>query len=1582
MANQNPYHVRLAISQYRGQFRAELFTEDLGDTTGKLLPALSTVDIQLSGKTMDEKARFKFTEASFQELRDDGVPDDIVERLEDGLETQTFFSKAGLDDLLEKNQFAAEYKNLIVKHATQVITLRQLVETYLREESQNVPCSLQELGLTLFKNIFGEGDNSRKWEQILKKQSPERPIRLLLDTATDDVWDLPYGLLWDPEGKSYLFLPKGGHLKIQYVRIIRRFPPRLLTLFQKIKAKEKVKVLVAAAEPGNVIHVKAKKYAEQLVEELSGSGVFEVSCCYSVRSEKNLEYCHLTLPDIERSLDQKFDILHLIAHGYADKEKNVGGVLLCQKDGSKYEIPANDFAAICKGKLQIAFLQVCHASETGGRGGFGGLAEQLLDPTSGDLAAVVASLYPVRIAESTMVAKDFYRRIADNEIPDAALTMARGTLGETAWPGAFLELWVRPGTLPDTGTFGNFQFPRPYRGLARFEERDREIFYGRDAEIYDLLKIMSAETVVAIVGDSGSGKSSLLQAGVCARVRRDGLLNQTDWRIISLSPGAMPAKNLLLALGGQTPDLFWNVALQQAFAQIRQMVQPFLLVFDQFEELFTLCDNPAERQAISTMLAEAVRQPSNRFRLILGMRSEYLGAVATLPGLNELITRPWVLKFPDAKNVRAMIEQPATYHGYTFETGLLDTILTDPLLTPGAAPLPLLEFALERLWLKAVECGSQEFTMSHYTDIGGLSGAIAHHADEVYDDLSRRFHDAGDAARRMAETILSVELVTTNMISGELKHTRQPRPRKELEKETNNPELARKVIDRLVGERLLTLRRNPNNLDDALVDLAHEVLLTRWEKLQEWLVLDSDERIMKKALQKDLEKWNLGMPDVSARSPQLLPKPEVAKEYLNWVDSRHGWSGNPPPTLGSDLQKEFVKTLREMLRLEAEAEAKRRRQEEEQRQRELEAAQKLAQEADARRVAEEHARHEADQRAEETRALLAKNYWRNAVNARKIGDWLESIHFLALAAQKESTLSQQVRSARFSIQHDAKSVFLLNQWDSPGDYATFSSDGRFAFIWSYSGGARLCHIANGASVMEYQGRVDNARFSSDGKLLLIWHGQSDHEMIHLWQITDGPSGLAVRQLPEQIIPGKVIICSPDGNKLLIRGKETIQLWQITNDSPPLQILMEQGGPGGSGTFSPDSRLLLTWAAGKREVRLWDSVNRTSHVLTIPIEGGFEYTKAAFAPDGKTILTWEDQGDLKLWSINDDSTVRHSFSKKYEKGVVGATFSSDGQQILSWSRDGTLRLWRLMQPHSPAGSPEPPEVVLMKHEGLAHASFSSDDHLILSWSDDGMARLWHAADGSLAILPMKHGGAVQTAIFNQERRLIFTWSAGVMRSWQMLQDNPRAVQISEYRQEGKNTTPWLREHKISAKGAIFSQDESQILTWDENDIARLWWTKDGSFAAPPMKPGQAVKGAAFSQDGELILTWGSGWIQLWHKFGFLAVLPMIHEGDISAAFSQDERSILTWDWDKTARLWDISVDYDFPQKHLLLLVEVVTGTTMDDLGNVTALSPEAWQQKRVEYIERAEEHLKTCQYQDANIYLKQKSMWMTTNSDNF
>jgi WD40 repeat protein len=850
-----PYHVRLAISQYGESFRAELFTEDLGDTEGDLLTEL---------------------------------PPSIAEWV-----------------------------------------------PYLAQGADLPPDAARQLGKDLFAALLGQPENAKKWSEVLTQAARKgQSIRLLIDATTEAVRDLPYGLMCEPHDDWFLF--RGGKkTSVEFVRILRRCSPRPLNL------RERLRVLVAVAEPTSPdvppfdAATRLQKFAAAVHKDIDlfvcGPGgpkpLSDIAADPTTAPVATFApFTKTTRDTLRKALvgtdgrgargepvggsPPAIDVFHLLAHGHG------AGVLLCTDDGKPAETTASELAEWCgAGKTALAFLQVCKAGQTAGRGGFGGVAQQLLNPRGGNLAAVVASTFPLDAEHSTDAAVDFYRHLAAGKPPEEALTAERP---ESDWCWAFLELWARPGALGGGNQRAAFQFVSPYRGLSSFSEQDADLFFGRKTEVAELLQILRAEPAVAVVGDSGSGKSSLLQAGLVHAIRCEGLAGSDKWRIVTLRPGYRPAQSLLTAVfggtkGSETQMMDERTLRNAVKSALKTDERPLVLIFDQFEEVFTLARDRAEVQMLIDELTNAVEHQRERFRLVLGMRSEFLGQAASLRGLSRLIRRPWVLRPPSAGDTRDIVGGPAEHCGYTFQgpladgtpahaVGLLDRILADPLLARDeggatAAPLPLLQFALERLWLKAVEKGVTEFTHAQFDEVGGMGKAIAQHAEAVF-QASATGTEAGPQGRALAEQII------TALVSS--KGTRQPRVRDALQAETGCPEAARAVVDYLVGERLLTIRTDPEDMSKSLVDLSHEALILNWDRLRAWLAEDPQGRAMREEFRTAAEKWESGFAGVKPKSWFGLPGSDVARNYLTWINTSK-------PRLGP-IQQEFAQAMRDMLR--------------------------------------------------------------------------------------------------------------------------------------------------------------------------------------------------------------------------------------------------------------------------------------------------------------------------------------------------------------------------------------------------------------------------------------------------------------------------------------------------------------------------------------------------------------------------------------------------------------------------------------------------------------------------------------------
>ncbi len=285
----------------------------------------------------------------------------------------------------------------------------------------------------------------------------------------------------------------------------------------------------------------------------------------------------------------------------------------------------------------------------------------------------------------------------------------------------------------------------PYRGLQAFDEEHAEFYFGREKDIQRVVEKLKATRFLAVLGASGSGKSSLVRAGVIPALRNGVLPDSHTWAIRVLTPGAHPvtaiAAHLLrlypqgsmqTTLDGMSADQrTLHLAVELALAG-HQPTERVVWVIDQFEEVFTLCRDENERAQFLANLLYAAAIPDGRCVVALTMRADFYPKCATYPELSTRIAAQQFLVSPmDADGLRQAIEEPARHVGLEFEEGLVATILDDVMNQPGA--LPLLEHALLELWERR---RGQMLTLEAYRESGGVEGAIAKCADAVYGAFS------------------------------------------------------------------------------------------------------------------------------------------------------------------------------------------------------------------------------------------------------------------------------------------------------------------------------------------------------------------------------------------------------------------------------------------------------------------------------------------------------------------------------------------------------------------------------------------------------------------------------------------------------------------------------------------------------------------------------------------------------------------------------------------------------------------------------------------------------------------------------
>jgi energy-coupling factor transporter ATP-binding protein EcfA2 len=341
----------------------------------------------------------------------------------------------------------------------------------------------------------------------------------------------------------------------------------------------------------------------------------------------------------------------------------------------------------------------------------------------------------------------------------------------------------------------------PYRGLSPFLEEHFALFFGRAAEIKELLGYVNKGGLVAVIGQSGSGKSSLVQAGLLPRVRRGNLPGSEHWEIIILRPGDDPFEAvfhsfapLLREAGHAVDNSFARVLAEEtdAFAGMVNQVlkdQPagarVLLILDQFEELFTLAPEDQQQPFLMSLLAAVEKSP---LTAVITLRSDFHNECQQYDLFYAAMNRQTVnITQMSRANLKESVIRPAELMGVTFEAGLADRIMDDVGTEPGS--LPLLQFALTRLWE-----GSDKVRLTHqvYADIGGVQAAVAQRAETIYEKLT-------DEKKEIARRIFT-QLVQLN--EGD-RNTRRQRTYAELGEPADE---VRDIVKLLSDARLLVVR--------------------------------------------------------------------------------------------------------------------------------------------------------------------------------------------------------------------------------------------------------------------------------------------------------------------------------------------------------------------------------------------------------------------------------------------------------------------------------------------------------------------------------------------------------------------------------------------------------------------------------------------------------------------------------------------------------------------------------------------------------------------------------------------------------
>ena len=416
----------------------------------------------------------------------------------------------------------------------------------------------------------------------------------------------------------------------------------------------------------------------------------------------------------------------------------------------------------------------------------------------------------------------------------------------------------------------------PYKGLRAFTEDDAADFFGRDAVVETILERLEATRFLSVVGPSGSGKSSVVHAGVLPAVRGDsprdangaraGGGGRDEWLVATMVPGSHPFEAaeaaLLRACPAPPPSLQEqfrgdDLDLLRAVLRIRPDDHArVLLVIDQFEELYLLVDEPHARQRFTRNLVEALEDPATKLSVLVTLRADLFERPLSDPALGELVVEGLVSLPPlRPAQLEAACTRPAARVGVTVEPQLAAEIVSDVADEPGA--LPLFEYALTETF--AARTGAT-LSLETYRRIGGLHGALSRRSDAVYEGL--------DTLQRDAARQLFLRLIT---LDDRLEVTRRRVRRSELDALDLGHDVVSDVLDGFGRARLLSFDLDPVT-GEATVEVAHEALLSAWPRLSAWIDDARQELRLHRTLVTAAAEW-----EAAGRAPDyLLPGSRLA----------------------------------------------------------------------------------------------------------------------------------------------------------------------------------------------------------------------------------------------------------------------------------------------------------------------------------------------------------------------------------------------------------------------------------------------------------------------------------------------------------------------------------------------------------------------------------------------------------------------------------------------------------------------------------------------------------------------------------